>query len=289
MSTPKKSGLGRGLDAIYVDADFSSSEDRTTTLRINEIEPNRAQPRKNFSEEELTALSDSIQKYGVISPIIVRKTGERYTIIAGERRWRASRMAGLNEVPVIIINADDKKAAEMALVENIQRTDLNPVEEGQAYAALMNEYSLTQEQVAERVGKSRSAITNALRIIDLPDKALALLSSGAISPGHAKVLLGIKDKSQISRAAELIVEKDLSVRETEALVKKLNTPEPPAKPADPIDYTRDLERSIEKKLGRTVKIRSGGKHNGITLGFSDNTDLEKILRLLCGDKFVDSL
>lgn len=289
MAENKKKGLGRGLDAIYVDTDFSSSGDSITTLRINEIEPNRNQPRKTFSQEELTSLSESIQKYGVISPVIVRRAGDRYTIIAGERRWRASRMAGLSEIPVIIVSADDKKSAEMALVENLQRTNLNPVEEGAAYAALMKEYSLTQEEVAERVGKSRSSVTNALRIIELPDKALELLSSGAITSGHAKVLLGIKDKSQISSAAEVVASKDLSVRETEALVKKLNSPEKSEKKPEPIDFRRNLEIALEKELGRAVKIRQTGKTGGITLSFSDNTDLEKILRLLCGDKFVDSL
>lgn len=289
MAATKKTGLGRGLDAIYVDQDYTSSGDGITTLRINEIEPNRDQPRKDFSQEELSSLADSIVKYGVISPITVRKNGERYSIIAGERRWRAARMAGISEIPVIIVSADDKKAAEMALVENLQRQDLNPIEEAEAYAALIKEYDLTQDEVAERIGKSRSYVTNALRIAELPAEVLTLISSGQISTGHAKVLLSIKDKTLIASAAKTIVEKDLSVRATESLVKHLNAPPKEEKEPDPYDFTRSLEEAVQKKLGRTVKICTSGKNPGITIGFSDNTDLEVVLRLLCGDKFVDSL
>ena len=289
MATPKKTGLGRGLDAIYVDNDYTSSGDGITTLRINEVEPNRNQPRKAFSQEELSSLADSIVKYGVISPITVRKSGERYSIIAGERRWRAARMAGISEIPAIIVSADDKKAAEMALVENLQRQDLDPIEEATAYAALISEYDLTQEDVASKIGKSRSYVTNALRITELPEEVLQLISSGKISTGHAKVLLGIKNKALVISAAKTIVEKDLSVRATESLVKHLNMPPKEEKISDPYDYTRTLELAVQKKLGRTVKISTKGKSHGITIGFSDNTDLELILRLLCGDNFVDSL
>lgn len=289
MASPKKSALGRGLDAIYVDSDYSPGES-ISTVRLSEIEPNRNQPRKTFSQEELQGLADSIVKYGVISPITVKRTADRYTIIAGERRWRAARMAGLSEIPVIIVSADEQKAAEMSLVENLQRSNLNPVEEAQAYAALIADYDLKQEEVAEKVGKSRSAITNALRLIDLPESVLSLLSSGALSAGHAKVLLGVKDRSLIADAAKTVVERDLSVRDTERLVKKMNTPKKERESeSDPYDFTRTLEVAIERKIGRTVKISQNGKHGGITIGFSDNNDLEKILRLLCGDEFVDSL
>lgn len=198
MAKPKLTGLGRGLDAILVDSDYSSG-DSISSVRINDVEPNKNQPRKVFQQEELEALSDSIVKYGVISPITVRQAGDRYIIIAGERRWRAARMAGLSEIPVIIISADDKKAAEIALVENIQRSDLNPVEEAQAYAALIEQYGLTQEEVAEQIGKSRSSVTNALRLLDLPDVALALLAAGKLSAGHAKVLLGLKDTKSLQK------------------------------------------------------------------------------------------
>lgn len=288
MAKPKLTGLGRGLDAILVDSDYTSG-DSITSVRINDVEPNREQPRKQFSQEELEALSDSIVKYGVISPITVRRVGERYVIIAGERRWRAARMAGLSEIPVIIISADDKKAAEIALVENIQRSDLNPVEEAQAYAALIDQYGLTQEEIAEQIGKSRSSVTNSLRLLDLPDAVLSMLAAGKLSSGHAKVLLGIKDGEKLKTAAEKVAELELSVRETEKLVKSLLAEPKPEKELPAIDYTKALETSIQQKLGRTVKIKQNGTKSSITIGFSDNNDLETVLRLLCGDEFVNSL
>ena len=289
MGKPKLTGLGRGLDAILVDSDYSPSGDSITSVRINDVEPNREQPRKQFPTEELEALSDSIVKYGVISPITVRRVGERYVIIAGERRWRAARMAGLSEIPVIIISADDKKAAEIALVENIQRSDLNPVEEAQAYAALIDQYGLTQEEVAEQIGKSRSSVTNSLRLLDLPDAVLSMLAAGKLSSGHAKVLLGIKDGEKLKAAAEKVAEGELSVRETEKLVKQLLAGPKPEKELPPIDYTKALETAIQEKIGRTVKIKQNGVKSSITIGFSDNNDLEIVLRLLCGDEFVNSL
>ncbi len=288
MAKPKLTGLGRGLDAILVDSDYTSG-DSITSVRINDVEPNREQPRKQFSQEELEALSDSIVKYGVISPITVRRVGERYVIIAGERRWRAARMAGLSEIPVIIISADDKKAAEIALVENIQRSDLNPVEEAQAYAALIDQYGLTQEEVAEQIGKSRSSVTNSLRLLDLPDAVLSMLAAGKLSSGHAKVLLGIKDGEKLKTAAEKVAELELSVRETEKLVKSLLAEPKPEKELPAIDYTKALETSVQQKLGRTVKIKQNSAKSSITIGFSDNNDLETVLRLLCGDEFVNSL
>lgn len=288
MAKPKLTGLGRGLDAILVDSDYTSG-DSITSVRINDVEPNREQPRKQFSQEELEALSDSIVKYGVISPITVRRVGERYVIIAGERRWRAARMAGLSEIPVIIISADDKKAAEIALVENIQRSDLNPVEEAQAYAALIDQYGMTQEEVAEQIGKSRSSVTNSLRLLDLPDAVLSMLAAGTLSSGHAKVLLGIKDEEKLKTAAEKVAELELSVRETEKLVKSLLAEPKPEKELPAIDYTKALETSVQQKLGRTVKIKQNGTKSSITIGFSDNNDLETVLRLLCGDDFVNSL
>lgn len=288
MAKPKLTGLGRGLDAILVDGDYTSG-DSITSVRINDVEPNREQPRKQFSQEELEALSDSIVKYGVISPITVRRVGERYVIIAGERRWRAARMAGLSEIPVIIISADDKKAAEIALVENIQRSDLNPVEEAQAYAALIDQYGMTQEEVAEQIGKSRSSVTNSLRLLDLPDAVLSMLAAGTLSSGHAKVLLGIKDGEKLKTAAEKVAELELSVRETEKLVKSLLAEPKPEKELPAIDYTKALETSVQQKLGRTVKIKQNGVKSSITIGFSDNNDLETVLRLLCGDDFVNSL
>lgn len=286
----KKGGLGRGLEAILLDND-AVSESGATVVRISEIEPNSEQPRKNFDAEELSSLAESIAEYGLIQPITVRKIGDRYHIIAGERRWRAARMAGLNEVPVNIISADDKKASEIALVENIQRKDLDPIEEAEAFSALIDEYGLTQEDVGRRVGRSRSAIANALRLLELPKEVRGLLSSGALSEGHAKVLLGIKDKTLVAGAAETVVSRELSVRETEKLVKDINNPKEPApkKPTYDLDYTRELERSVQKKLGRPVKIVQKGENSTINIGFSDNRDLENVLRLLCGEDFVESL
>jgi len=286
----KKGGLGRGLDAILLDND-AVSESGATIVRISEIEPNTEQPRKNFDAEELSSLAESITEYGLIQPITVRKVGERYKIIAGERRWRAARMAGLSEVPVNIISADDKKASEIALVENIQRKDLDPIEEADAFSALIDDYGMTQEEVGRRVGRSRSAIANALRLLELPPEVRARLSNGTLSEGHAKALLGIKDKSLIAGAAETVVLRELSVRETEKLVKQLNDPKEPTpkKPSYDLDYTRELERSVQKKLGRPVKIVQKGENSTINIGFTDNQDLENVLKLLCGDDFVNSL
>lgn len=286
----KKGGLGRGLEAILLDND-NASENGATVVRVSEIEPNADQPRKNFDAEELSSLADSIAEYGLIQPITVRKAGDRYKIIAGERRWRAARMAGLSEVPVNIISADDKKASEIALVENIQRKDLDPIEEADAFASLIDEYGLTQEEVGRRVGRSRSAVANALRLLELPPEVRARLSNGTLSEGHAKVLLGIKDKSLVAGAADTVVARELSVRETEKLVKELNNPKAPEpkKVSTDLDYTRELERSVQKILGRPVKIVQKGENSTINIGFSDNQDLENVLKLLCGDDFVNSL
>lgn len=286
----KKGGLGRGLEAILLDND-NVSENGATVVRISEIEPNSEQPRKNFDAEELSSLADSIAEYGLIQPITVRRSGERYKIIAGERRWRAARMAGLSEVPVNIISADDKKASEIALVENIQRKDLDPIEEADAFASLIDEYGLTQEEVGRRVGRSRSAIANALRLLELPPEVRARLSNGTLSEGHAKVLLGIRDKSLIAGAADTVAARELSVRETEKLVKELNNPKAPEpkKSSTDLDYARELERSVQKILGRPVRIVQKGENSTINIGFSDNQDLENLLKLLCGDDFVNSL
>ena len=287
----KKGGLGRGLDAILLD-NSEDAEKGASVARISDIEPNPDQPRKNFDNEALSALADSIAEYGVIQPITVRKIDGRYHIIAGERRWRAARMAGLSEVPITVISADDKKAAEISLVENIQRKNLDPIEEAEAFSALIEEYGLTQEEVGRRVGRSRSAITNSLRLLELPPAVMKYVADGQLSEGHAKALLGIKDKSSIERAADNVILRALSVRETEKLVRELNAPPkaPTEKKAETdLDYTRQLERSVSKHLGRPIKIVQNGENSTINIGFSDNKDLDAVLRLLCGDDFVDSL
>lgn len=294
MQKQKKKALGRGLDAILVDANISDIAETggVTMVRISDVEPNAAQPRKVFDSEELEALSESISLYGMIQPITVRMIGGMYQIVTGERRWRAARMAGLSEVPVIVISADDKKVAELALVENIQRSDLNPIEEALGFAALIEEHGLTQEEAAKRIGKSRSAVTNALRLLNLPESVRKMIESGDLSAGHAKVLLAISDADTLEKAAIQVVSRDLSVRDTEKLVKKLEeaaAEEEEEKVVRDVDHTRALEVRVQKALGRTIKINEKGKNHAITIGYSDNEDLEKLLKILCGDTFFDNI
>ena len=287
----KKPALGRGLDAILIDNDEQKEQNGVCVVRLSEVEPNPEQPRKAFENEPLESLAESIAQHGIIQPIVVRRRGDMYMIITGERRWRAARMAGLSEVPVMIIEADDKKAAELALVENIQRKDLNPVEEAQAYADLIEEYSYTQEEISKKVGRSRSSIANALRLLDLPEKVLEKLAQGEISEGHAKVLLGIKESEKLEKAAEAVVSRELSVRETEKLVKSLNEKkeEPEERVVYDVDHTKALEQKVQSIIGHRVKIVQNGKKSSINIGFSDNDDLQKILSLLCGEKFTNEL
>ena len=291
----KKKALGRGLDAILVDAyipETSENNQGVTMVRISEVEPNAAQPRKAFDPAELETLAESLNQYGMIQPITVRMVDGMYQIITGERRWRAARMAGLSEVPVIIITADDKKAAELALVENIQRSDLNPIEEAMGFAALIEEYGLTQEEAAKRIGKSRSAVTNSLRLLNLPESVRKMIENGDISTGHAKVLLGMPNAEMIERAALQITTRDLSVRETEKLVQMMIDAENrknEEKVVRDVDHTRSLELLVQKKLGRTIKISEKGKKSTITIGYSDNEDLEKLLTLLCGESFLENI
>lgn len=285
-SKPKKPALGRGLDAILIDNEDQKEQNGVSVVRISEVEPNPTQPRKNFENEPLEALAESISQHGIIQPIVVRPKDGMYMIVTGERRWRAARMAGLSEIPVIVIEADDKKAAELALVENIQRKDLNPVEEARAYADLIEEYSYTQEEIAKKVGRSRSSITNSLRLLDLPDSVLNKLATGELSEGHAKVLLSIKDAEKIEKAAEAVISRELSVRETEKLAKALNAEkeEDEVRVVYDVDHTKALEQRVQSIIGHTVKIVQNGKKSSINIGFSDNDDLERILTLLCGEQ-----
>lgn len=287
----KKKALGRGLDAILVDNnEQTSGEGGITMMRIGDVEPNADQPRKNFDSSELEMLAESITQYGMIQPITVRAVDGIYQIVTGERRWRAARMAGISEIPVIIITADDKKAAELALVENIQRSDLNPIEEAEGFASLIQEYGLTQEEAAKRIGKSRTVVTNALRLLSLPEKVRKLIESGELSTGHAKVLLGINNPEKLEAAANQVVLRALSVRDTEKLVKLLNTPSPePVHIVRDVDHTRALELKLQKHLGRTVKITEKGKRHSISIGYSDNEDLESLLKMLCGESFLINL
>ena len=287
----KKKALGRGLDAILVDNSGETSTDNGITMvRIGEVEPNSKQPRKAFDPAELESLSESIAQYGMIQPITVRAIDGIYQIITGERRWRAARMAGISEIPVIVISADDKKAAELALVENIQRSDLNPIEEAEGFSSLIEEYGLTQEETAKRIGKSRTAVTNALRLLSLPEAVRKKIENGELSAGHAKVLLGLNNPALIEKAAEQVVGRALSVRETEKLVKAWNAPPVEGvKIVHDVDHTRTLELMLQKHLGRTVKITEKGKNHAISIGFSDNKDLEVLLKTIFGDTILEKL
>lgn len=274
----KKGGLGRGLDALF--ADNSIEEIASTSavkLKIMDIEPNRDQPRKIFDEDALAELADSIAKHGVIQPLLVRPMPDgSYQLVAGERRWRASRMAGLTEVPVVIKELSDDEAMALALIENLQREDLNAIEEAQGIKALMDTLSLTQDEAAERVGKSRPAVANALRLLKLPDSVIALVSDGKLSPGHARALLGFKDEQDIIETADLIIEKGLTVRDVEKLVKKRNKEPKAEKPAARrASYYDEVELALTDFLGRKVKVGTKpGKESGVLeIDFFDKDDL----------------
>ena len=290
-----RSGLGRDFYSLLDDNILAS--DRTnaaTNLRIAVVEPRSDQPRKTFTHESLEQLADSIGQFGVLQPIIVRESGllpGTYEIIAGERRWRASKMAGLSEIPAVILEGDDLKAAQVAVIENVQREDLNPVEEAMAYDVLIDRYGLTQEQVAKQVGKNRATVTNMLRLLDLPDEVLALLRDGKISAGHARAILGLKNEEQMLTLAERVVEKELSVRDVERTVRLLNY-EPEAIEGDDGNeltqrkaYMKDLEHRAVTVLGRRVKILGTAKKKVVELAYSDDDDLEALLKTICGESF----
>ena len=278
-------GLGKGLGALLGESAMQpSTQQSPLLLPLQKIEPNRLQPRKSFNEEELAALADSIRQHGVIQPLTVRllDTGY-YQIIAGERRWRAARMAGLREVPVVIIEADDKKAMELALIENLQRADLTPIEEARGYQQLIGEYGLTQEQVADRVSKSRPAVATAMRLLGLPDELLSMVESGKLTAGHARALLSIKDERQQLAVAQKVVNLQLSVRQTEAMCKKLLKAEqkPEPKPVE-VDYLAECEKTLTRCLGRGVKIVSGKRKGKIELEYYGQEDLQRLYEALSG-------
>ena len=278
-------GLGKGLGALLGESAMQpNTQQSPLLLPLQKIEPNRLQPRKSFNEEELASLADSIRQHGVIQPLTVRllDTGY-YQIIAGERRWRAARMAGLREVPVVIIEADDKKAMELALIENLQRADLTPIEEARGYQQLIGEYGLTQEQVADRVSKSRPAVANAMRLLSLPDELLSMVESGKLTAGHARALLSIKDERQQLAVAQKVVNLQLSVRQTEAMCKKLLKAEqkPEPKPVE-VDYLAECEKTLTRCLGRGVKIVSGKRKGKIELEYYGQEDLQRLYEALSG-------
>ena len=284
----KIGGLGRGFYDIYDDNNLEKGSNQT--IRISDIEPRRDQPRKTFDRESLETLADSIATYGVLQPIIVRENENAegtYEIIAGERRWRASKMAGLTEIPAIVFDGDELKAAQVALIENIQREDLNPVEEAFGYGALIERFGLTQEQVAKQVGKSRSAVANMLRLLDLPDEALQMLKDGDLTAGHARALLGLEDEDAIMELANKIVARAMSVREVEYAVKRMNEKrdeDEEAKVHPQIKvHMRELERRAMSALGRKVRISRSTKKKVVELTYDNDEDLEALLVSLCGN------
>ena len=285
MASKKPSGLGRGLGALLGDDVLQTESTGSLSLPISQVESCSSQPRKSFDEASLAELADSIREHGIIQPLTVRKLASGYyQIIAGERRWRAARIAGLQEVPVIVIEADDRKAAELAMIENLQREDLNPMEEAAGFQSLIETYHMTQEEAAKQVGKSRSAVTNSLRLLSLTPAVRQLVEEGKLSAGHARALLPLSPAMQ-ENAANAVVAGGLSVRQTEALVKKLSAEKKPEKEPDPqrVDYTAAAQRDLTSRLGRGVRIVSGRKKGRIELeyyGIDDLNDLLEALALL---------
>ena len=279
----KMKGLGKGLDALLGDEFTNEPEVKSSLfLPISQVESCAAQPRKQFDPDALADLADSIRQHGIIQPLTVRKLQSGYyQIIAGERRWRAARMAGLTQVPVVVIEADDRKAMELAMIENLQREDLNPMEEAEGYHTLMEQYGLTQEETSQRVGKSRSAVANALRLLHLSDEVRALVEEGKLSGGHARALVPLTAELQ-KKAAAVIIKDDLSVRQTELLVKKLTAdkPQKPAKDAGSVDYAAEAARELSERLGRPCKIVTGRKKGRLELEYYGVDDLNALLDAL---------
>ena len=277
-------GLGRGLGALLGDAALQSQEGGSLSLPISQVEPGLKQPRKRFEDEALHDLADSIRTHGIIQPLTVRRLSSGYyQIIAGERRWRAAKLAGLTEVPAVIIEADDRKTMELALIENLQREDLNPIEEANGYKSLMEDYGLTQEEAAKRVGKSRPAVANSLRLLALPDPVCQLLEEGKLSAGHARAILAVPSGEAQMKLAKKVVADGLSVRQTESLAKRLaeGEKEAPAPKGDDLSiYDRAAEKDLGARLGRKVHIVRGRRKGRIELEYYDPEDLNTLLDLL---------
>ena len=296
MPKKKNSGLGRGLDAIFFDntpqEDTKTGENKITVIRLSLIDPKSDQPRKYFDKEALEDLANSIVENGLLQPIVVREYGDgRYQIIAGERRFRACKMAGLSEIPAIVLDRSDKSVAELSLIENIQREDLNPIEEAMGYRTLAELYGMTQEEISLTVGKSRSAIANSMRLLDLPEPIITMVAAGELSAGHARTLLGVKDPDDMLVLAQIASEEGMSVRRLEDEVKRVNRKKPkkdePDDVAPLVDYSREIELRIQRHLGRKAKIKDSGKRKTLTLFYEDNEDLDELLKLLCGEDFLN--
>lgn len=289
-----RSGLGRDFYSLLDDNEFETKAP-VTKLSLKDVQARRDQPRKDFDINALQVLADSIREHGVIQPILVREmefTPGKYEIVAGERRFRAAEMAGLDEIPVAIMTGDDLEVAKVALIENVQRKDLNPVEEAMAYRLLMDKFGLTQEQVATQAGKNRSTVANLLRLLDLPEEVLVMLRDGSLSAGHARALLPLEDDEKEISLAQRIVEKELSVREVERMVAAIKRSEQEETPEEtPLDqrsvYMKDLEERMMRTLGRRVKIRQGARKRVVELSFEDDKDLENLLKSLAGQDIFE--
>lgn len=283
MSSRKQTGLGRGLGALLGDDALKAETSGSLSVPISQVESCSSQPRKNFDEATLSDLANSIREHGIIQPLTVRRLQSGYyQIIAGERRWRAARMAGLAEVPVVIIEADDRKAAELAMIENLQREDLNPMEEAAGYQALVEKYHMTQEEAAQQVGKSRSAVTNSMRLLSLSPTVRKMVENGVLSAGHARALLPLSADIQ-KKTAQSVIDEGLSVRQTEALVKRLTSEKKQKKQtniSNQVDYAAEAQKSLALRLGRGVKIVNGRKKGKIELEYYGVDDLNDLLEAL---------
>lgn len=287
----RKQSLGKGLDSIFDDNTVESSNN-VTYISLDSISPRKNQPRKIFSDEALSDLASSIAESGVIQPIIVRDIGSaNYEIIAGERRWRASRQAGLSEIPCIIIEATEKEAAQLALIENIQRENLNAYEEAKAFKSLIEDYGLSQEELSRKVGKSRPAITNSLRLLELPEEIVEKLRDNVLTAGHCRALLALKNREHATHLAIRIEKRNLSVREVEAAVKKLNANSGNGNMLTDnsitVNYYEDLERRATEVSGRRIRISTGKNHHVVQIEYTNNRDLEEILKKVCGKDLTE--
>ncbi len=293
----KKSGLGRGLEQIFSDNELENTAGGDIQrIRLSRIEPKPNQPRQNFDGEALAALADSIAQNGVLQPILVRPSVQDgfYQIIAGERRWRASKMAGLTEIPAVVVEADELKAAQFALIENIQREDLDAWEEAAAYSRLLMEFGLSQEELAQKMGRSRSAIANTLRLLDLPDEIVTLLRENKLAAGHCRALLGLRDQSRMLPIAQKAISRNLSVRAVETVVKTANRQYLAEQQITPeeietvhVDYMAELEARATTLLGRRLRIQSGKRKKILSIEFQNDDDLSDLLTRICGGNIMD--
>ena len=300
----KQSGLGRNFYSLLEDNNVMTENKAVERISLSKIEPRRDQPRKDFDQTALQALADSIAVHDVIQPIVVRDLGfngamfeDSYEIIAGERRWRAAKLAGLSDIPAVIVTGDDLKVAQISLIENMQRMDLNSIEEAMAYKVLLEKYSMTQEELLRQVGKSRSAVANTLRLLELPEAVQTMLREGKLSMGHARALLPLTYEEDMIRMAEKIMEKDLSVREVEKMVKQLlaaqNESDDTELTEDETEqlqrkvYMKDLEDKMQSRMGRKVRIVQSGRKKTVELSFEDDQDLEDLIKLLVGEDIFE--